>query len=1405
MQRPDSLAYAAELPALASDLVDTLTLLDPAAVAVAMPTLVAEGKTIPLPYAGGEPWIDSDWLSWFDDTDGYAADAADAAAATTVATVMVASELTVGAILDGSGSESSTTSTVPTLGTAFTAPAALPGDLPFYGYGAEAVAYNVAIAGDVMSAEFFFTLDEVLPVESGVIASDGEGLLTTQSSSLIRVTNMRADPRFAGIDGSGFSVVIVDTGADLNHPAFGPDSNGDGVANRIVFQYDFSGSNDGNATDTKGHGTHVAGTIGSQHSSYLGMAPGVNLIILKVFPDNSDSASSLDIEEAAQWVIANAATYNIVAVNFSLGSGNFNSAQSTYLHNEFQSFLNLGIAPVVATGNSFFGLNSAPGVGQPASDSFAWGVGAVYDANLGQVSFQSGATDFTTGPDRITSFTQRTTVAGLVDIFAPGGAITNAYLGDSTATLYGTSMAAPHIAGIVALAQEYAVQLSGSRLPVSTLLSLMRSSAVTIVDGDDENDNVTNTGGSFPRVDVFALMEAIANHFGAVSNPGSVSINDVTLSEGNAGTTTATFTVTRSGGTAAFNVNFATANGTATAGSDYVANSGTLSFGTGVNTRTVSVTVNGDTAFEPDETFFVNLSGATNGATITDSQGRGTIVNDDAGAVAGAVSINDVSVTEGNGGTTTATFTVTRTSGTAAFTVNYATADNTAQSGSDYVATSGTLSFASGVNTQTVSVTINGDTVFEPNETFFVNLSGATNGAAITDSQGQGTITNDDAAPPSDDFADSFTDTSSPFGTVSVGSSATGNLETVGDRDWFRVTLTAGTVVTIDVMGADSSSGTLADPLLRFYNSSGTQLSDDDDSGTGFDAQLSYVVTSSGTYYVAAGGYTDSYTGTYRVRVTAAVADDFADSLTDTSSPFGTVNVGSSATGNLETLGDRDWFRVTLSAGTYTFNLEGGDTSAGTLTDPYLRLYNSAGTLINQDDDAGVGLNSQLIVSVAAGTYYVEAGGYNDSHSGTYRVGVSSSAVPTDDFRDSLTDTTAPFGLVAINSSSTGNLETTGDRDWFQVQLTAGTHYVFKLEGTAGSGGTLPDPYLRLYNSTGTLLAENDDSNTLDSQLLFGATATGTYYLAAGAFNDSGTGTYRLTASASAVAIDFGLTGQGRWIEDAGLFNSDSTSDILLRNGNTGEVYTLLLQNGQVAGTGAVGVLSGAWQLAGTGFFNNDASSDVLLRNTATGEVNTWLVQNGQWAASGAVGILTGGWQLAGVGDFSGDGTTDVLLRNTITSEVNTWIVKNGQWSASGAVGILTGAWQLLATGDFNGDNIVDVLLHNTATDEVNAWIVRNGQWSASTAGVLSGSWQVRGTGDFNGNGTDDLLLHNLSSGEVAAWILQNGTWTASVSLGIFDTGSIPAAVGDFNNDGLSDVFWQNTTTGHAVGWLLTV
>jgi hypothetical protein len=231
--------------------------------------------------------------------------------------------------------------------------------------------------------------------------------------------------------------------------------------------------------------------------------------------------------------------------------------------------------------------------------------------------------------------------------------------------------------------------------------------------------------------------------------PPTLSINDVSLTEGNSGTKNATFTVNLSeASTQSVSVNYATANDTAIAGSDYTAKSGTLNFSPGQTSKTFTVPILGDTLDEANETFKVNLSQANN-ATIADGQGVGTIIdNDDSTPVLSQLSINDVSVTEGDSGTKNATFTVNLSAPSSqSVSVNYATANDTAIAGSDYTAKSGTLSFNPGQTSKTFTVPILGDTTVEGNETFKVNLSQATN-ATIGDSQGVGTILNNDSSQP---------------------------------------------------------------------------------------------------------------------------------------------------------------------------------------------------------------------------------------------------------------------------------------------------------------------------------------------------------------------------------------------------------------------------------------------------------------------------------------------------------------------------------------------------------------------------------------------------------------------------------------------------------------------------------
>ena len=225
----------------------------------------------------------------------------------------------------------------------------------------------------------------------------------------------------------------------------------------------------------------------------------------------------------------------------------------------------------------------------------------------------------------------------------------------------------------------------------------------------------------------------------------TLSINDVFLNEGNAGTTSFTFTVSLSAPAGAGGVTFdiATADGTATQPTDYTQKSLTSqTIPAGSSTYSFTVLVNGDTTPETNETLFVNVTNVT-GATVTDGQGQGTIVNDDA---APNLTLSDVTLSEGNAGTTTFTFTVNLSApaGAGGVTFDIATADGTATQPSDYTQKSLTAqAIPAGSSSYTFDVLVNGDTTQEPDETFFVNVTNITN-AIGTDTQGLGAIVNDD-------------------------------------------------------------------------------------------------------------------------------------------------------------------------------------------------------------------------------------------------------------------------------------------------------------------------------------------------------------------------------------------------------------------------------------------------------------------------------------------------------------------------------------------------------------------------------------------------------------------------------------------------------------------------------------
>lgn len=217
-----------------------------------------------------------------------------------------------------------------------------------------------------------------------------------------------------------------------------------------------------------------------------------------------------------------------------------------------------------------------------------------------------------------------------------------------------------------------------------------------------------------------------------------------------------------------------------------------------------------------------------------------------------------------------------------------------------------------------------------------------------------------------------------------------------------------------------------------------------------------------------------------------------------------TVAVGGYVTGAIDTAGDSDWYQVTVVAGqTYTFSTM---FSLG-LGDSVLTLRDSTGALILQNDDANAtnGLYRSEITwtATSSGTFFLDVSGYQ-SDTGDFYLSV------TRPLADTVADSAATTGTIALGSTVSGTLDATGDHDWYAVQLVAGQTYLFT---TAATGGTSdPDTALFLRDAGGNLLAYNDDSSGTYSRIRFTATTSGTYYIDLGGWAESQSGAYRLTA-----------------------------------------------------------------------------------------------------------------------------------------------------------------------------------------------------------------------------------------------------------------------------------------------------
>ncbi|MFM9835654.1 MAG: S8 family serine peptidase [Methylophilaceae bacterium] len=286
----------------------------------------------------------------------------------------------------------------------------------------------------------------------------------------------------AGEQGNGTTVAVIDDTIDFTNAAFGSCTAANTPANscRVVVANNFATS----PAPGNGHGTNVAGIV-------LGVAPLTKIAALNVF-DTAGGAFTSDIISAINWAITNKATYNIVAINMSLGDNSNNTSTCPFdaTNTPINNARNAGISVVVASGNSAL----SGGLASPACVPNVISVGAVYDSNIGAVTWGTvpNCTDNITQADKVACFSNS---ANYLTILAPGAYITAAGITEA-----GTSQAAPHVAGAVAVLK--------STFPAETItqtLNRLTSSGVAVT---DTRNNITK-----PRLNLAAAAAPANDNF----------------------------------------------------------------------------------------------------------------------------------------------------------------------------------------------------------------------------------------------------------------------------------------------------------------------------------------------------------------------------------------------------------------------------------------------------------------------------------------------------------------------------------------------------------------------------------------------------------------------------------------------------------------------------------------------------------------------------------------------------------------------------------------------------------------------------------------------------------------------------------------------------------------------------
>ena len=330
---------------------------------------------------------------------------------------------------------------------------------------------------------------------------------------------------------------------------------------------------------------------------------------------------------------------------------------------------------------------------------------------------------------------------------------------------------------------------------------------------------------------------------------------------------------------------------------------------------------------------------------------------------------------------------------------------------------------------------------------------------------------------------------------LAPGEQVQGEIDFGKDSDWFRIHLDAGENYQFNMNRNDGAANPLRDPFLRLFDGQGRQITFNDDAST-LNSEIFFTAPVSGAYFLGAESF-HFHKGGYLL---SAKQIDLSNDLPADATTPSTLAIGGSLVSEIDIPFDVDWHRIQVEDGAnYGFTLAADQSAINPLFGGSLRLVDADGNTIGS---TGFG-DTIFYESLSDAVLFLEVNNFGAS-AGSY-------LLSAEEIEDAVPGDTSSTALLAAGGNTSGSIDFPFDEDWFRIDLEQTTAYRFGLIGDETSPNELVDPYLRIYNSAGELVDENDDFNGLDSQLDFNPDASGAFFVSAGGFS-ANTGDFILQA-----------------------------------------------------------------------------------------------------------------------------------------------------------------------------------------------------------------------------------------------------------------------------------------------------